>query len=163
VRRLCMSTAAMIAAPAFVSGALADGYVFPLKVSVDQRHLVDKNNVPFMMVGDAPQALVGNLSPADADFFMANRETYGVNTLWVNLLSDSYTACNANGTTFDGIAPFTKPGDLATPNPKYFNRVEAMITLAQQHGMVLLLDPIETGGWLSVLRANGVAKARAYG
>ena len=29
--------------------------------------------------------------------------------------------------------------------------------------MVVFLDPIETGGWLDVLRSNGVAKDRAYG
>ena len=29
--------------------------------------------------------------------------------------------------------------------------------------MVVLLDPIETGGWLNVLKSNGIAKDRAYG
>ena len=38
-----------------------------------------------------------------------------------------------------------------------------MIRLAARAGIVLFLDPIETGGWLGVLRHNGVAKARAYG
>lgn len=81
----------------------------------------------------------------------------------MNLLCDSYTACNSDGTTFDGIAPFTTAGDLSTPNPKYFDRAAKMVQLAANHGMVLLLDPAETGGWLGVLQANGVTKARAYG
>jgi len=136
---------------------------FPLKASADNRYLVDQNNVPFLMVGDSPQAMVGNLSEDDAAYFIANRAQYGINALWVNLLCDSYTACNADGTTFDGIAPFTTPGDLATPNPDYFNRAADMIDIAAASGMVVLLDPIETGGWLSVLQANGVKKARAYG
>lgn len=38
-----------------------------------------------------------------------------------------------------------------------------MVELAGKHGMVLLLDLAETGGWLGVLQANGAAKARAYG
>lgn len=164
--RFCISLTAIFAVSGLICGAFAGSaraYDLPLKVSADHRSLVDQNNVPFMIVGDAPQALVGNLSPADADFFMADRETYGINTLWVNLLCDSYTACNSDGTTFDGIAPFTTAGDLATPNAQYFNRVAKMVTLAASHGMVLLLDPIETGGWLGVLQANGAAKARAYG
>jgi Protein of unknown function (DUF4038)/Putative collagen-binding domain of a collagenase len=166
IRQLCVSIAAIFAVPGFVSGAFAgdaDAYAFPLKVSADHRYLVDQNNAPFMIAGDAPQAMVGNLSPASAGFFMANRAKYGVNTLWVNLLCDSYTACNSDGTTFDGIAPFTTPGDLSTPNPKYFDRAAKMVNLAAGHGMVLLLDPIETGGWLGVLQANGVTKARDYG
>ena len=86
-----------------------------------------------------------------------------INALWVNLLCDSYTACNSDGTTFDGIAPFTTPGDLSTPNPAYFDRAEEMLQAAAAKNMVVLLDPIETGGWLSVLDDNGEAKARAYG
>lgn len=113
LRWLSISMAVCFAGPGLANAA--NGYVFPLKVSSNHRYLVDQKGVPFMMVGDAPQAMVGNLSPLDANLFMANRAKYGINTLWVNLLCDSYTACNTNGTTFDGIAPFTAAGDLATP------------------------------------------------
>ncbi|HEX3945149.1 MAG TPA: DUF4038 domain-containing protein [Rhizomicrobium sp.] len=137
--------------------------VFPLKESANARYLVDQDNTPFLMVGDSPQAMIGNLSEDDAAYFIANRVQYGINALWINLLCDSYTACNADGTTFDGIAPFTTPGDLSTPNPDYFDRAADIINLAAARGVVVLLDPIETGGWLPVLEANGVKKARAYG
>jgi hypothetical protein len=136
---------------------------FPLKPSENNRYLVDQNNVPFLMLGDAPQAMVGNLSVAQAKFFIENRAKYGINALWVNLLCDSYTACNADGTTFDGVAPFTTPGDLSTPNPAYFDRAAKMLKAAEAKGMVVLLDPIETGGWLGVLDDNGTTKARKYG
>ncbi|HSZ74966.1 MAG TPA: DUF4038 domain-containing protein, partial [Rhizomicrobium sp.] len=137
--------------------------VFPLHPDPSNRYLVDANNVPFLMVGDAPQALIGNLSERQANVFMANRQKYGINALWINLLCDSYTACNSDGTTFDGIAPFTTPGDLSTPNPVYFDRAADMIALAAKHHQIVLLDPAETGGWLGTLEANGVDKARAYG
>ena len=153
---------ALALATAFASAAPA-APVFPLKPSADNRYLVDQNNVPFLMIGDAPQAMVGNLSVAQAKFFIKDRAKYGINALWVNLLCDSYTACNADGTTFDGIAPFTTPGDLSTPNPAYFDRAEEMLQIAAAHGMVVLLDPIETGGWLSVLDDNGLKKAKKYG
>ena len=152
-----------VSAMLVASSAFAAQPVFPLKQSANNRYLVDQNNVPFLMIGDAPQAMVGNLSVAQAKFFIKDRATYGVNALWVNLLCDSYTACNTDGTTFDGIAPFTTPGDLSTPNPVYFDRAEQMMDAAAAKGMVVLLDPIETGGWLGVLQANGVAKARHYG
>jgi hypothetical protein len=38
-----------------------------------------------------------------------------------------------------------------------------MLKLAARAGMAVFLDPIETGGWLDTLRANGVVKARAFG
>lgn len=164
MRNLAMvrGTAAGLFLAMAVTGSLA-APVFPLKPSANNRYLVDQNNVPYLMTGDAPQAMVGNLSVAQAKFFIKNRAQYGVNALWVNLLCDSYTACNSDGTTFDGIAPFTTPGDLSTPNAPYFDRAAAMIDAAAAKGMVVLLDPIETGGWLGVLDANGIQKARHYG
>ena len=156
---LCLA-ASLIATTTFAG---APSPAFPLKPSENNRYLVDQNNVPFLMAGDAPQAMVGNLSVAQAKFFIANRAKYGINALWVNLLCDSYTACNSDGTTFDGIQPFTTPGDLSTPNPAYFDRAAKMLKAAEAKGMVVLLDPIETGGWLGVLDDNGTTKARKYG
>jgi hypothetical protein len=142
--------------------------VFPLKASANNRYLVDRDDVPFLMVGDSPQALIGNLSETQAETFISNRARHGVNALWINLLCASYTACNADGTTYDSIAPFmTGSGpsdyDLSTPNPAYFQRVDDMLTIAANHGIVVLLDPIETGSWLDTLRTNGITKAVRYG
>jgi hypothetical protein len=137
--------------------------VYPLKLSKNRRYLVDQRGSPFMILGDSPQALVGNLSVNDAAAYIANRSAHGFNALWVNLLCVKYTGCREDGATFDGIKPFTNPGDLSTPNPSYFARAETMIRLAAKAGMVVFLDPIETGGWLGALRRNGVARDRAYG
>ena len=71
-----------------------------------------------------------DLSETQAEHFFANREAAGFNSVWVNLLCNQYTGGRANGTTYDGIAPFTSAGNLATPNPAYFRRVDAMIRLA---------------------------------
>jgi hypothetical protein len=136
---------------------------FPLKVGPNGRYLVDRNGRPFLIVGDSPQALIADLSQKQANGFFANRQVAGFNSVWINLLCDVYTGGRANGTTYDGIAPFTRPGDLSTPNPAYFARAAAMIRLAAKHGLAVFLDPIETGGWLDVLRSNGTAKAYAYG
>src|ERR1700680_1052861 len=43
-----------------------DDYIFPLKVTANKRYLVDQNSKPFLMVGDAPQTIVANLSLAEA-------------------------------------------------------------------------------------------------
>jgi Protein of unknown function (DUF4038)/Putative collagen-binding domain of a collagenase len=136
---------------------------FPLKVGPTGRYLVDRNGRPFLIVGDSPQALIGDVSEPEAGRFFADRAAAGFNAVWVNLLCDDYTGCRADGATFDGIAPFTRSGNLATPNPAYFARADGMVRLAAQHGLAVFLDPIETGGWLNVLRRNGVTKAFAYG
>ena len=136
---------------------------YPLKDSSTGRYLVDQRGRPFMIVGDSPQSMIVNLSLADAKLFIANRAAAGFNSLWINLLCVKYTGGRADGSTYDHIVPFTKPGDLERPNERYFKRVDAMIRLAGRYGMNVFLDPIETGGWLSVLKSNGPAKAFAYG
>src|ERR1044072_1645320 len=110
-------------------------YAFPLRVSKNGRYLVDRRGVPFMIVGDSPQALLGNLSVQDAGPYTAGRKAAGFDALWVNLLCATYTGCRSDGSTFDGIAPFKRAGDLSTPNPAYFNRAAAILRLAQRAGM----------------------------
>jgi hypothetical protein len=136
---------------------------YPVKASPNNRYLVDQNDVPFMIVGDSPHSLIGRMSKSDAEFYMANRQRYGINTLWVELLCNDKTACNADATTFDGIAPFTTPGDISTPNPAYFQRVDDILNIAAAHRITLLLDVIETAGWLATFKANGPEKAEAFG
>ncbi len=141
----------------------ANSFVYPLKVSKNRRYLVDQRGRPFMIIGDSPQSMIGNLSIEDAASFIADRQKAGFNALLVDLLCVKYTGCNSDGTTYDGIEPFETPGDLSTPNPAYFARASAMIKLAANAGIVVFLDPIETGGWLGVLQQNGVQKDFAFG
>jgi hypothetical protein len=142
----------------------SDRIAFPIGPSANNRYLVDADGKPFLMVGDSPQNLVVNLSVPDAAEFMANRRSYGVNALWVNLFCiTTKENCPKDATTYDGIAPFLTPGDLASPNPAYMQRADDMLKLAERSGMVVLLDPIETESWLVVLRQNGTEKAFRYG
>ncbi|HWB59686.1 MAG TPA: DUF4038 domain-containing protein [Chthoniobacteraceae bacterium] len=147
---------------------------FPLKASENNRYLVDQKGAPFLITGDAPQALTVNLSEAEAESYFANRQSHGFNSLWVNLVCNDYTAGRANGKTFDGIAPFNGflPGhegdpkfyDVKKPNEAFFARCDAMLKAAAKHGMLVFLDPMETGGWMNgVMLNNGPDACRAYG
>ncbi len=125
-RRLCrpMSRRASSATPASVpSGptrhAVADAPSrLPAEGRSDGRYLVDRDGRPFLIVGDSPQALIANVSETQADRFFANRQAAGFNSVWINLLCDDYTGGRADGTTYDGIAPFTRPGDLSDPESR---------------------------------------------
>ena len=62
------------------------GPAYPLKLSANRRYLVDRNNQPFLIVGDTPQGLMGRLSEADADFYFADRQAHGFNTVgWIDV------------------------------------------------------------------------------
>jgi hypothetical protein len=167
----CVWARAQAAAPK-VSSTSSPAY--PLKVSANRRYLVDQNNIPFLIAGDVPQPLVTMVSTADAGSYFDDRQAHGFNAMWIDVLvaGPYYPDCRDDGGTYDGILPFTgyltggkdtPHYDLTKPNEAYFTRVGQMLTLAANHGMVVFLDPIETGQWLPTLRNNGPAAARAYG
>ena len=131
---------------------------FPVIPSANQRYFVDQNNVPFLIAGDSPQYMILAISEADADSYMADRQAIGFNTLWISLVTGF-----VNGGTYDGILPFTVIGDLSTPNEAYFARADDMLRLAALHNLLVLLNPLDSAGWLDVLRSNGLAVARDYG
>ncbi|MFP5228925.1 MAG: DUF4038 domain-containing protein [Acidobacteriota bacterium] len=147
---------------------------YPLKVSQNGRYLVDRNGVPFLIVGDNPQTMVTQVSTADAARFMEDRAAHGYNALWMDVLNAGpyHPATRDDGGTYDGILPFTghlaggsdtAHYDLSTPNEAYFQRVDQMLELASQYGFLVLLDPVETGQWIPTLENNGAAKCHAYG
>jgi hypothetical protein len=145
------------------SGSAPPSPKYPVKVSATGRYLVDQSEAPFLITGDSPQALMVDLSESQADAFFADRAKHGFNTVWINLLCGTYTGGRPDGSTYDGIVPFTNDFDLATPNEAYFARMDDMIRLAGRHGLLVILDPAETGSFLSVLEANGVDGSYAYG
>src|SRR5579871_2306719 len=164
--------AASVAAALFLLllglSASAAAPAYPLQKSANGRYLVDQNGVPFLITGDSPQALMVNISESDAANYFADRAAFGFNTVWINLLCNTYTGGQADGSTFDGIPPFsntlvTGSYDLTTPNEAYFAHVDRILASAAQYGLLVILDPIETGGWLNTMYDNGVTNSRAYG
>lgn len=160
------------AAPTKILDASSPAY--PDKVSANGRYLVDQNNTPFLIVGDSPQGLMYKLSEEQAESYFADRQAHGFNTAgWINVACTGrdYPA-NPEGSTFDGIRPFTgfvsggtdsKHYDLTKPNEAYFARLDRVVMLAAKHGILTFLDPAETAGWLPTLRNNGLTAAYAYG
>ncbi|MGA7340702.1 MAG: DUF4038 domain-containing protein [Terracidiphilus sp.] len=154
--------------------SVAQVAAYPLKLSPNRRYLVDRNDKPFLIVGDSPQGLIGRLSETEADAYFADRQAHGFNTAgWIDV------ACagrdfpdNKTGSTPDGILPFTgfvsggtdyTHYDLSKPNETYFVRLDHVVELAAKHSILVFIDPMETIGWLPTLRNNGLAASYAYG
>ena len=165
--KLICALIAILLVPQFAMAQVA----FPLKASANKRYLVDQNNVPFLIAGDSPQSMIGNLSVADAETFFQTRQAQGFNAVWINLLCADGTGCAPDGRTYDGVAPFTSvlPGlsapnyDLRTPNEAYFAKVDQILNLAARYGFVVILNPAETISFLTPLKNNGTSACRTYG
>ena len=147
---------------------------YPLKASPNGRYLVDSNNVPFLIIGDAPHSLITNLNATDAATYLVNRGSNGFNALWIELLCDSYTAgvgvegSPNYGHDINGNNPFTNtlPGgyyNLTTPNPAYWSNVDYIVATAAANGLQCFFTPLDQGGWTNTSLANGTTRCYPYG
>jgi len=113
--------------------------------------------------------LMVNLSTAEANAYFAARAEQGFNAAWVNVLVTTYTGGREDATTYDGIAPFSPRRCRAATNTTSVPERDLLRARrrdrrhAADHGIHLWFDPIETGGFLDTLSANGLAAAREYG
>jgi hypothetical protein len=121
--------------------------------------------------------MIGNLSQTNADAYLDDRKSEGFDAVWDNLLCDDYTACASNGkavgdgsgSACNNCAPFTVGtgpssydvgGESSPPycgdcNSAYFSRAHDIIAHAAADNIEVLLNPAETGGWLTFTENNG--------
>jgi len=140
-----------------------------LKASANRRYLVDQNNVPFLLIGDASHSLISAVSPTDMVTYMTTRASQGFNAIQVFVPCDTYeTNCPASMASFSGVAPFTSGSsqtnyDLSTPNPAYWSILDNLLSTAAAHNLAVFLNPMETAGLLGLLENNGTTKVFNYG
>lgn len=165
---------------------------FPLHISANGRYLVDRNGAPFLMIGDSPHSLIVNLDAADETAYLTNRGISGFNSLWIELLCDSYTGGPGTeqtptlrerlrawlkntivgqgnyGHDINNNSPFTNTlaggyYDLTTPNPAYWSHVDWLAQTAATNGLQCLFTPLDQGGWMKTALANGTSGCYEYG
>jgi hypothetical protein len=146
--------------------SLSSPPAYPLKISTNGRYLVDQNNQPFFLSGDAAWSLIAQLTVSDVDYYLSNRQQKGFNTVLVNLLEHqfaTYAPRNIYGDT-----PFT--GQVfTTPNEAYFSHADYVISTAAQKGINVLLAPLYLGyncgsdGWCSDVQAATIADLQFWG
>lgn len=134
-----------------------------LTVSANGRYIVGTDGQPFLIISDSPQGMMVDLSLADMETFIASRASSGFNMIQVHLIAGTTFGGRADKTTFDGIAPFTSAGDIATPNSAYFARVDSMIALAASYNMIVMLTAAEKIDSNTLWTSNGETKCRAFG
>jgi hypothetical protein len=138
-----------------------------LAVSSNHRYLVDAENVPMLLQGDAAWSLIVTLGKADASVYLRNRREKGFNAILVNLIEHKF--CKNPPRNAEGESPFTTPGDFSTPNERYFAHADWILREASKNGVYVLLAPIYLGykgtneGWSKELMALSPDKCLEYG
>jgi hypothetical protein len=135
----------------------------PIRVSADGRHFTDRDGRPFLWLGDTAWPLFAQYTKEQAEAYLASRGDKGFTVIQGVLawgLGSGFESktplANANGDN-----SWLKD-DASTPNDAYFRHVDALVELADQHGLVLAMLPT-WGYYVSDVRAIDAARARAYG
>lgn len=145
----------------------ANPAMFPLKISANRRYLVDQNDQPFLVHGDAAWSLITAIDEAEAGQYLANRSAKGFNALIVNLIEHKF-----NGPlTREAERPFKDPRDLSAPNDRYFDYAARVLRKAADYGMAVFLAPMYLGykhprnddGWFHEARLSGIEGCYKYG
>ena len=161
VRRILLS---MLLVCAFSASSTAQ--LFPLKVHSSGRYLVDHNESPVFLNGDAAWSLIVQPNFGEASQYLNDRAARGFNTILVNLIENNF-ADNAPA-NIAGVPPFTGTA-FATPNEAYFAHADSVIALAHQLDIIVLLAPIYLGydcgneGWCSDVQTASIADMKSWG
>ncbi|RQW02304.1 DUF4038 domain-containing protein [candidate division KSB1 bacterium] len=136
---------------------------FPLRVSDDQRYLVDAQNRPFLVHGESSWEIVWMLTKEETSEYFAKRAAQGFNATLFNILPDSHDPHTKNRA---GDEPFRNPLDFTTVNDAYFEHAEWVVAEVGRFGMAAFIFPCYLGiddSWIDELHANGADQAAAYG
>lgn len=132
-------------------------------ISATGRYFVDQYGKPILVKGDAPWALMTKLSPPQAQLWFADRQKQGFNAAIVSLIgAPDNGGPSSDGGTFDGLRPFIG-GDILKWQEPYWERVTSYLRMAADHGITVMLYPID--GW-TIGRSfvpKSFAQCRDYG
>jgi len=106
----------------------------PIRVSENGRYFVDGQGKPFYFLADTQWELFRRYSLDDAKLILENRKAKGFTVVMVMLT---------------GVGPGTEPNlagerpwinnDPTSPNPAYFEQVDAVLKLARENNLQLLV------------------------
>ena len=138
---------------------------YPLKVSVDGRHLEDQAGQPFLINGDTPWSLIVGLTKTEAEQYLEDRRVRGFNSIIVEIIENQF----GGPYNRDGDYPFLSSGDFSQPNEAYFQHADWVISKAAEKGLLVVLTPAYIGydcggeGWCPEMKADTLADLRGYG
>jgi hypothetical protein len=131
-----------------------------------RKFLINSNtDKPVFVTGEDAWSLQVQLSDADAQYYLADRQARGFNAIWVGLADNTYS--NHPPKDFYGNVPFNG-ADFSDENPAYWKRVDQTLSWAAARGITVLASPAFVGygcknGYCESYRNSSIAVLSAYG
>ena len=149
---------------AVTTAAAQAGY--RVEISPNGKYLINSiTGQPLFLTGDSPQLIFEQISDADIETYLADRQARGFNVIWgypVDTVDQSNPPKD-----FSGNAPFTG-ADFSTPNATYWAHVDYVVGRAQAHGITIAMNVAFVGYpsqayYLKSILASSDATMTAYG
>lgn len=152
------------------AGRFSTAPVFPLAVHASGRYLVDASGRPFLIHGDTAWSLVGQLTDAEIDQYVADRYARGVTAILFSAPEAYYTSQTPAYNNVDGVAPFgtMSPVDWTNPTEAYWARVDRVVNQCKNRGIACFINPcylgaLDADGWRLSVAATSAGDFQTYG
>lgn len=147
--------------------------LFPLKLSADNRHLVDQNNKPFLINSVSSWSLGAAVPTMKevCEYLDSVKIKGGVNSIMMavtSIASQQGEITRNNNYCWGEVCPFRSGTDFSHPNEAYFDHIGEIIDAARSRDMLIILGVSylgyeEVDGWQDEIVANGPEKCRDFG
>jgi hypothetical protein len=146
---------------------------FPLRLSANNRYLVDQNDKPFL-INNASSWTLGAAVPTMkevCEYLDSLKIKGGFNSIMISVNSmagQRGSITRNNNYCWGEICPFNIGTDFSTPNETYFNHISDVIDAAKSRDMLVILGVSYLGykaveGWQNEIVENGPVKCRYFG
>gem|GEM_PF-613793 len=139
------SKQAMLKLTIILTGLLSVGSLFAgdpdllLKISTNGHYFVDKNNNPVFWQGDTEWELFRCLSSSEAESLLIERKKQGFNFIQVMVAGVFPEWGESKGMKAWNTLPAWQNNNPLTPEDNYFERVDSIVDIADQLGIVLVI------------------------
>lgn len=160
------------------AGGPGSASMFPLSASANGRYLQQANGTPFLIHGDTPWAITSELTNAQIDTYLNDRQAKGMTAILFEAPNVHFSNQTPTYNNVDGQAPFTSTSYTAASfesiNNPYWNRVDYIVNQAKSRGIVCMMCPAYLGfgggvgtsgdqGWDYQVDAETDADLQTYG
>lgn len=119
-----------------------------LQVSENKRYLTTADGQPYFLIGDTAWELFHRLTRSEAEQYLSTRAAQGYNMIQAVILAEFDGLCTPNA---NGDCPLFPDADgnydVSRINEAYFAHVDAVIAMAEQHGLYVGLLPTWGDKW----------------
>jgi len=158
-----------------------DDSVFPLSVHSSGRYLVQANGKPFLIHADAGWGAAVQLTHAQIDEYLDDREYKGFNAIIIRMIDHLFSSqtpawknAQSGAVPFGTIDSTGSSVDFTDPVESYWVTVDYLVDEAKARGMVVIGCPAYLGfgggskskadqGWDSAVNSAAASDLRAYG